>query len=1376
MTIVGLIKGVLLWRKIQPCFPIFPHTTWVSELDSTPVTKTQGSASYTKRCCYGSFAYTRTLDLSDSAKACAVLKAVSHLQDFLTTTILLSPFFFSDSFLMRRPFTMTMEEESVTLLLQQLQELRTEMRTQKQQLQEENNSLRAELQAVRNSQLRNHPPVTTTVTSATPTPYERSYPRPRHPDVEPFTGEDPKDYPPFQMNLLYYAYSRMRGKASQRVLPWLLARQKSETPVLWAEFSAVLDKAFGDPDRQRKALVRVNTIKQGRRDFEEFLNEFDEELLNAGGINWDDNQKKALLDTAINVELLKAMGWLTRKGSHAAVPMHVARTRPAGGSDRTGTPDQMDWEATHAQIAALQKEVAALRMKGTRTPRKASQAPAEEKQKRLSEGKCLRCGDPDHFVQLDIGAHTEKGAYFYVIPDNLGYDLILGLPWLEQHDGRLEAKRGRLYLRTTGVRLWSTTKRPLPKLDIAQISAATMGGFIQRKRCHGQDIEIFAVSLADIQKALAPKRHIDPRTKLPRQYWKYLRLFEQDKAEELPPHRGDGIDHKIELVREESGKDPEVPWGPLYNMTQEELIVLRKTLSELLQKGFIRVSHSPAAAPVLFVRKPGGGLRFCVDYRALNAITKKDRYPLPLIHETLNQIGQARWFTKLDVSAAFHKIRIAKGQEWMTAFRTRYGLFEWLVTPFGLANAPSTFQKYINWTLREYLDEFCSAYIDDVLVYTNGDLRQHRKHVRMVLKKLEEAGLYLDIKKCEFECKETKYLGFIIQAGKGIKMDPEKVKAIKEWETPTTIKGVRGFLGFANFYRRFIPNFSGIKGTPFLWTKECQDSFDLLKEKFITGPVLATFNPSYRTVVETDSSGYNTGGVLSQYNEKGELHPCAYFSKRNSPAECNYEIYDKELLAIVRCLEAWDAELRSCGEFQVITDHKNLEYFFSPRKLTERHVRWSLFLSRFNFKLVYRKGSANQRADALSRRDQDMPDDKDDRVKSRTMQLFSKKHLGKMVVATLQPTGEPPREPCEKGDMWKEALKQDKGYNGAIQCLKDGARKFPPHLQLKVGTSECQLDAQGYILFRGRRWVPGSEQLRTNIIQAAHDSMLTGHPGREQTYMLVSRINRRLSTAHHPQTDGSTERMNSTVETYLRIYTCYDQRDWNRLLPLAELAINGPLPEEVEQLAEEPAKSPIQKGEAIVRKVKEALDWAQASMAYSQQNAENQANKHRSPATNYQVGDKVWLSLKNICTDRPSKKLDWKNAKYEVIGLVGSHAVRLNTPPGIHPVFHVDLLRLASSDPLPSQKNDDTQPPGIIVNGEKEYMVEKILDERPRRYGRGHRLEYLVKWSGYARPTWEAATALEEAQALDEWLDRTKQYRLQDGSLNRDAYIKAKAT
>ena len=196
--------------------------------------------------------------------------------------------------------------------------------------------------------------------------------------------------------------------------------------------------------------------------------------------------------------------------------------------------------------------------------------------------------------------------------------------------------------------------------------------------------------MADIEKALQLKQKTDPRTKLPRHYWEFLPLFEDPKDGPLPPLRGRGIYHSIELIRE-GDKDPGIPWGPLYNMSREELLVLRKTLTELLDKGFIRVSHSPAAAPVLFVRKPGGGLRFCVDYRALNRITKKDRYPLPLIQETLAQIAKAKWYTKLDVSAAFHKIRIAEGEEWKTAFRTRYGLFEWLVTLFGLVNAPSTF-------------------------------------------------------------------------------------------------------------------------------------------------------------------------------------------------------------------------------------------------------------------------------------------------------------------------------------------------------------------------------------------------------------------------------------------------------------------------------------------------------------------------------------------------------------------------------------------------------------------------------------------------------------------------------------------------------------
>ena len=323
-------------------------------------------------------------------------------------------------------------------------------------------------------------------------------------------------------------------------------------------------------------------------------------------------------------------------------------------------------------------------------------------------------------------------------------------------------------------------------------------------------------------------------------------MFDRDKADQLPPHRS-GIDHSILLQQDDKGQEKVVPWGPLYSMSREELLVLRKTLTELLDKQFIRASNSPASAPVLFVHKPGGGLRFCVDYRGLNAITRKDRYPLPLITETLRSLSKAKWLTKLDVIAAFHKIRVKDGDEWKTAFRTRYGLYEWLVTPFGLTGAPATFQRYINHTLREYLDEFCSAYIDDILIYSDGDLDDHRRKVKLILEKLRTAGLHIDIDKCEFETKQVKYLGFIVEAGEGIRVDPDKVRAVQAWENPKSVRGVRGFIGFANYYREFVPMFSKIAGpltaltrkdVKFEWTMECQKAFDTLKAKLISAPLL----------------------------------------------------------------------------------------------------------------------------------------------------------------------------------------------------------------------------------------------------------------------------------------------------------------------------------------------------------------------------------------------------------------------------------------------------------------------------------------------------------------------------------------------------------
>ena len=464
------------------------------------------------------------------------------------------------------------------------------------------------------------------------------------------------------------------------------------------------------------------------------------------------------------------------------------------------------------------------------------------------------------------------------------------------------------------------------------------------------------------------------------------------------------MDTAIKLEKDEQGREKEVPWGPLYGMSRDELLVLRKTLTELLDKNWIRASSSPGGAPVLFAKKPGGGLRFCVDYRALNAITQKDRYPLPLIRETLRAMSKARWFTKVDVRAAFHRLRIKEGDEWKTAFRTRFGLFEWLVTPFGLAGAPAAFQRYINSTLDEFLDWFCSAYLDDILIYTDGSYEDHMAKVNMVLERLSAAGLKLDIKKCEFAVKQVKYLGFIITAGEGIKVDPEKVEAIRKWEAPTNVRGVRSFIGFANFYRDFIENFGDIaaplleltkKNTPFRWGTKEQAAFDRLKTLFITAPVLALWDNELDTVVEADCSGYAMGACLSQIDRQGRLRPVAYFSKKLSPAECNYEIHDKELLAIVRAMEEWRGELTGLvNRFTVLSDHKNLQHFMTARKLTERQVRWSQVLSQFNFQLRFRAGKKSLRPDALSRRQQDMPrGEEDERLRNRISQLLKDEWL-----------------------------------------------------------------------------------------------------------------------------------------------------------------------------------------------------------------------------------------------------------------------------------------------------------------------------------------------------------------------------------------------
>ena len=511
-----------------------------------------------------------------------------------------------------------------------------------------------------------------------------------------------------------------------------------------------------------------------------------------------------------------------------------------------------------------------------------------------------------------------------------------------------------------------------------QIFAMSMED-IDRELAHYADVKTEEISLSTVE--LANQNLEEVREALPREYHDFVDVFDRAKADQLPPHRS--YDHKIELTG-----DSKPPQSRAYRMSPYKLQKVKEYLTENLSKGFITPSQAPYSSPVLFALKSNGDLRFCVDYRKLNAITKRNRYPLPLIEEVIGKIRGCKHLTRLDVIAAFNKLRMDPGSEDFTTFITALGSYKYRVLPFGLTNGPSSFQQYINNVLFDFLNEFCQAYLDDILIYSQTRA-EHRDHVKRVLQRLREAGLQVDIKKCEFDVEETVFLGLIV-SGVGLRMDPQKVIAILNWLTPTNLKEVQGFVGFANFYRRFIYEFSKLvkplvsltkKDAPFVWNEACSKAFEELKLRVTSAPILRHFDPSRQSILETDSSDWVTGGVLSQYDDEGVLHPVAFYSKSMIPAECNYHIYNKELLAIIRCFEHWRPELEGTQlPIQVFTDHQALKTFMENKQLTRRQARYLDILSEFNFQVIFRAGKSNTKADALTRMPHSTPkDEKDER-------------------------------------------------------------------------------------------------------------------------------------------------------------------------------------------------------------------------------------------------------------------------------------------------------------------------------------------------------------------------------------------------------------
>jgi hypothetical protein len=653
--------------------------------------------------------------------------------------------------------------------------------------------------------------------------------------------------------------------------------------------------------------------------------------------------------------------------------------------------------------------------------------------------------------------------------DIQGYDVILGLSWFMRHNPSVNWPLGTVTLANEDTQEPVIVKSTSRIFDLKEESptdfVAALSDLLYLATAKTKSIATWPLKLLAMQQVSKSEVATqDPRNSALPEFRKVLAKFSSLFLEDLPtglPKRRD-IHHAIDT------RDSKPINTQAYQLNPQQLQEQQKQIEMLLQLGLIRESSSPWGSPVLFVPKPGGKWRMCVDFRAINEVTVKNGYPLPRVQDCLDALAGALWFTKLDLVSGFWQVLMEASSIKKTAFNTRMGKYEFLVMPFGLCNAPATFQTLMNKVLREFLWKFVVVYLDDILIYSKT-VEEHAEHLQQVFNVLQQESLFVSVKKCVIGVQEVQFCGHLITINHTQPLQ-DKVEIIKSWPTPQNAQQVRQFLGLASYYRRYIHRFAKLaaplsdllkeedvflrtkKRRPISWTPQCTESFRLLKEGLANSPVLVAPVATKPYTIETDASEWAIGSVLYQQGDDGKLHPVAFGGRKLKAAELNYPVHEKEGLAIKEALRQWSMYIQNGFKTVILTDHESLKYLQTMKTPSKRVARWFEEFSEFDIEIKYRKGSEAIVPDAISRRPDFMgntPANVAERINAMRLQQDEDEDFVEAMITLKQTQVQPPSERLqqllkEKSDDFEVFIEGDKPI---LKYKLPDNKGFAPYLE-----------------------------------------------------------------------------------------------------------------------------------------------------------------------------------------------------------------------------------------------------------------------------------------------------------------------------------------